>query len=128
MQDFTHAPMLGHITTFGGNPLSAVAASAVIQLLRELPEGEVEEKGKFLENMLQHERIHGIRRRGLMLAVDLKDAEELSKLIDLCREEGVIIYRFLSHPHSFRISPPLNITRDDLREGGEIILKCLDRL
>lgn len=129
MEDFTEKPMLGHITTFGGNPLSCVAASAVIDILKEekLPE-QAESKGGLFKELLKHNQIKELRQIGLMLAVDLESEEKLSRLLDLCKKDGVIIYRFLSHPYSFRISPPLNISEEDIRYGCEMILKNLDRI
>jgi 4-aminobutyrate aminotransferase-like enzyme len=60
--------------------------------------------------------------------VDLDNENELSQLIDYCKEHGLIIYRFLSHPFSFRISPPLNIDNEDIKSGVKIILDGLDQL
>jgi len=129
MKDFTHAPMLGHITTFGGNPLSCATALAVID---ELQKNDLvisaAAKGSLFKSLLNHKEIKAIRQIGLMLAVDLENDVKLSKLIDLCKEKGVIVYRFLSHPYSFRISPPLTISEDQIKEGCQIILKSLDKL
>lgn len=129
MSDFTEKPALGHITTFGGNPLSCAAASAVIKVILDEKLAETAEgKGKLFVKLLIHKEIKAVRQIGLMLAIDLENEQKLSTLIDLCKEEEVIIYRFLSHPYSFRISPPLIISESEIREGVEIILKCLDQI
>lgn len=129
MSDFTEKPVLGHITTFGGNPLSCAAASAVINIILDEKLAEkAEEKGRFFVKLLIHKEIKEVRQIGLMLAIDLENEQKLSRLIELCKEDGVIIYRFLSHPYSFRISPPLTISESEIREGVKIILKCLDRI
>lgn len=129
MSDFSHNPALGHITTFGGNPLSCAAAGAVFDIIstENLIE-KASEKGKLFKSLLQHSRIKDLRQIGLMIAVDLESETELSQLIDYCKESGVIIYRFLSHPFSFRISPPLNISEKDVRSGVKVILEGLDQL
>jgi acetylornithine/succinyldiaminopimelate/putrescine aminotransferase len=129
MSDFTHDPPLGHITTFGGNPLCCAAAGAVIDVISsENLINKAVEKGKAIKSLLKHSRIKAIRQIGLMIAVDLESENELSRLIDYCKEHGLIIYRFLSHPFSFRISPPLNIDDEDIKKGVKIILDGLDQL
>ncbi|HAW52500.1 MAG TPA: aspartate aminotransferase family protein [Flavobacteriales bacterium] len=128
MGDFTHKPPLGHITTFGGNPLSCAAAGAVIDILHsEKLCDKAIEKGELFKSLLSHPKIKAIRQIGLMIAVDLENESELCRLIDYCKENGVIIYRFLSHPYSFRISPPLNIDDEDIRSGVKIILEGLEQ-
>jgi len=129
MSDFTHNPPLGHITTFGGNPLSCAAAGAVIDvILAENLCKKAVEKGSLITSLLLHSKIKALRQIGLMIAVDLENENELSQLIAYCKEHGVIIYRFLSHPFSFRISPPLNMSDYDIKTGVNIILEGLDQL
>ena len=129
MNDFTSLPALGHITTFGGNPLSCATSIANLEVLQEeISMDEVEEKGELFKSLLNHTKIKEIRQIGLMIAVDLENEEQLSQLIDTCKKEGVIIYRFLSHPFSFRISPPLNISNALIEQSVSIIIKCLDKL
>jgi acetylornithine/succinyldiaminopimelate/putrescine aminotransferase len=120
---FTHNPMLGHITTFGGNPLISAAAHATLEvLISEIMMEEVEEKGAFLESELQKEQeVIAIRRKGLMLAIDLKDAETVEKIVKHCIENGLLSFWFLSHPYSFRLSPPLNISKEELQQAIQII-------
>jgi len=126
---WAHSPMLGHITTFGGNPVCSAAALAVLQTIEEEKLMEaIPEKANFIQNKLKHPQILEIRNQGLMFAVDLKSEEEVGKLFDYCLNNGVIIYRFLSSPSSFRMSPPLTISMEELEFGMKVILEGLDIL
>lgn len=129
MQLLSHNPMLGHITTFGGNPISCASALATINIISE-PKflKQIEPKGNLIEEELIHPQIRAIRRKGLMLAIELEDEEKVNKLIDYCVANGVIIYWFLSTRNSFRISPPLTITEDDIKEACSVIRNGLDNL
>ena len=127
--DFTRDPALGHITTFGGNPVCAAAAMGVLDVLCE--DGflaDVERKGKILEEILSSPRIEEIRRMGLMLAVQFPDATLVEKIVDACLEEGVITYFFLSNRHCFRLAPPLTISEDEIALGCKTINKVIDRV
>ena len=126
---WAHSPMLGHITTFGGNPVCSAAALAVLQTIEEEQLMEaIPEKANFIRNTLKHSQILEIRNQGLMFAVDLKSEEEVGKLFDYCLKNGVIIYRFLSSPSSFRMSPPLTISLEELELGMTVILDGLNTL
>jgi acetylornithine/succinyldiaminopimelate/putrescine aminotransferase len=127
MDTFTHDPMLGHITTFGGNPVCCASALATLNVIEEenLLAG-VEEKGKYFETCLRHPAIKEIRRIGLMFAIDFDSAEKVSSIVNYAKEKGVICYWFLSHPYSFRIAPPLTITKDQIKESCDIILNAID--
>ena len=129
MQLLSHNPMLGHITTFGGNPVSCASALATINIISE-PQFllEIEPKGMLIEEKLRHPQIKTIRRKGLMLAIELGSEEKVNALIEYCIAHGVIIYWFLSTRNSFRISPPLTITNDEIKEACSIIKKGLDTL
>lgn len=127
MQTFTHDPMLGHITTFGGNPVCCASALATLSVLEEENLiDEVEEKGKLFEDCLKHPAIKEIRRIGLMFAIDFDSAERVSAIVNKAKEMGVICYWFLSHPNSFRIAPPLTITPAEIHESCIVILKAID--
>src|SRR5687768_5221217 len=127
MACLTHDPMLGHITTFGGNPVCCASALATLHVIEEeqLLTG-VEEKGKLFETLLRHPKIKEIRRIGLMFAIDFESAEIVNRIVLKAKELGVICYWFLSHPHSFRIAPPLTITKKQIEESCETILKAID--
>ena len=127
MQTLTHDPMLGHITTFGGNPVCCASALATLNVITgEKLLDQVETKGRLFEELLQHRYIKEIRRIGLMFAVDFDSAERVNNIVNYAKDHGVICYWFLSHPYSFRIAPPLTITEKEIHESCEIILKAID--
>lgn len=127
MHSLTHNPMLGHITTFGGHPVNCAAANACINVLKEENWiAEAESKGQFLEDLLkQSPEIKEIRRAGLFFAVELGDENKVAQTVKSCLDKGLIGFWFLSTPTAFRLSPPLSITKAQLEEAGEIILKCI---
>jgi acetylornithine/succinyldiaminopimelate/putrescine aminotransferase len=128
MGSFTHEPMLGHITTFGGNPVCCASALATLEVIEhEKLLAAVESKGKLFEKLLQHKHIKEIRRFGLMFAIDFDSAERVNEIVNYAKELGVICYWFLSHPYSFRIAPPLTISEEEIRESCEVILKAIDK-
>lgn len=127
MQSLTRDPMLGHITTFGGNPVCCAAAVATLRVLtNERLIEDVEEKGQLIESLLTHPKVKEIRRIGLMFALDFDSAEQVNRIVENAKENGVICYWFLSHPHSFRIAPPLTIATGEIREACGVILKAID--
>lgn len=130
MHSLTHNPALGHITTFGGHPINCAAANACINVLKEENWiAEAESKGQFLEDLLsQHLAIKEIRRAGLFFAIDLGSQDKVAQVVQSCLDKGLIGFWFLSTPTAFRLSPPLNITKAQLQEAGEIILECIDKL
>lgn len=120
---FTHNPMLGHITTFGGHPVICAAADACLEVLQtEIDFSEVERKGKLLADLLSDiSEIKEIRRIGMMYAFDMVSFERVEKVVNRCLEKGLISFWFLSHPYSFRLSPPLTISEQEIREAAKII-------
>jgi acetylornithine/succinyldiaminopimelate/putrescine aminotransferase len=128
MSSLTHNPMLGHITTFGGNPVCCASALATLEvIISEKLLATVEAKGKLIESLLKHSHIKEVRRIGLMFAVDFDSAERVNRVVEHAKELGVICYWFLSHPYSFRIAPPLTITEKQIRESCDAILKAIDK-
>ena len=127
MKELTHDPMLGHITTFGGHPVVAAAAAATLEVLTtEIDYTQVEANGQLLVDMLQKDpEIKEIRRVGMMFAFDMESFERVEKVVNRCLELGLISFWFLSHPYSFRLSPPINITREEMKKAGEIILQAI---
>ncbi len=129
MQLLASNPMLGHITTFGGNPVSCAAAATVLEIVAQNAFlNEVETKGLLFEKLLQHKEVVTIRRKGLMLAIELKSAEKVNKAIKNALEQGVIIYWFLSTRNSFRISPPLTISEEEIRDSISILQSVLSSI
>lgn len=128
MQYLMKEPMLGHITTFGGHPVNCAAATAFIQVLKsEINYSEVEENAKILEStLIQSDEVNEIRRIGMMYAIDMESTERVAKVVQRCLELGLISFWFLSHPYSFRLSPPINITKTEILEAGKIIIQAIE--
>lgn len=123
-------PVLGHITTFGGHPVCCAAGLAALEYLLEHHVVEqVEAKGALYEELLQgHPAVREIRRSGLLLAVELGSSEQLYRIMELFKEAGIMSDWFLFCDTAFRISPPLTISEEEVRDSARIILGCLDRL
>ena len=128
MHCLSHSPMLGHITTFGGNPVCCASALATIQVLEEEKIIEqVEAKGKLFESLLQHPKIKELRRTGLMFAVDFETEEQVQRIVKYALDHSVICFWFLSIPNSFRIAPPLTISDSEIREACRVIINAVDQ-
>jgi acetylornithine/succinyldiaminopimelate/putrescine aminotransferase len=126
MQLLTHDPVLGHITTFGGHPLPCVAGlSALNALVDEDMIANAHHMGSLFKELLVHPRIKEVRGEGLMLAVDLGDAELVQRVVMGCLEKGVLGFWFLSCPTAFRIAPPLVINGEQVHEASKVILARL---
>jgi acetylornithine/succinyldiaminopimelate/putrescine aminotransferase len=128
LQVFTTNPMLGHITTFGGNALICAAAAATLDVLKnEIDLNEIERLGQLLEDLVgKNLEIKEIRRKGMLFAFDMESFERVEKVVKCCLEKGLISFWFLSHPYSFRLSPPLTITETQIREAAEIIISSIE--
>jgi acetylornithine/succinyldiaminopimelate/putrescine aminotransferase len=127
MQQLSHDPMLGHITTFGGNPVCCASALSTLEVITtgNLLK-DVEHKGLLIQSLLAHAKIRAIRRTGLMLAIDFDTEERVQRIVTSALSDGVIGFWFLSHPYSFRLAPPLTITDDEIREACAVILKAIE--
>ena len=124
---FENNPLLGHITTFGGHPVSAAASLATIQILqKENLIAQVEEKAALFKKLLIHPKIKGIRNKGLMMAVEFESFEVLKPIIDRAIELGVITDWFLFCDDSMRIAPPLVITEEEIKGACSIILQAIE--
>lgn len=125
--EFTYNPMLGHITTFGGHPVICAAGNAFLEVMTsEIDLKEVERLGELLASIIgENEEIKEIRRIGMMFAFDMESFERVEKVVKRCLEKGLISFWFLSHPYSFRLSPPLSITEAEIRLAGKIILEAI---
>ncbi len=116
MQLLTHDPVLGHITTFGGHPISTAAGLATLELLLEGDLlSQVPAKEALFKQLLNNPAIREIRSAGLWLAVDLGEATLVQKAIQHCLANGVLTDWFLFNDQSLRISPPLTITTEEIR-------------
>lgn len=122
MRQLTFDPPLGHITTFGGHPLSCAAGLAAQKVVEE--EGLMDQAWKMEQRFrlhLKHPLIKDIRGRGLFLAVVLDQEVNVSRFISRARENGLIIDKFLFSDDSFRIAPPLIISEAEADESIERI-------
>jgi acetylornithine/succinyldiaminopimelate/putrescine aminotransferase len=129
MDLWTHDPVLGHITTFGGHPVNCAAALANVRELRDTKIiADVEAKGALFEELLSHSSIKEIRRKGLMMAVEFDSPETVQKIVLGCLEKGVITFWFLSDPVSFRLQPPLIISEEEIREACGFIMEVLNSI
>lgn len=130
MSSLTHDPELGHITTFGGHPVSCAAAIASLDYLISTKIHEAAE-GKaaiFMERLSAHPAIQAIRHKGLMIGIDMESDGQLQKLIQIFLENGLIADSFLFRPQAFRISPPLTITEEEIHLACDRVLKSLDQV
>jgi acetylornithine aminotransferase len=120
-------PKLGHITTFGGNPLIAAAALATLQEITEtsLME-ETLSKEKLIRSLLIHPAIIEIRGRGLMLAIILESGDLATQLILRCKALNLILFWLLFEPRAVRITPPLTISEEEIKQGCHIIIAVLN--
>lgn len=129
MDLLTENPKLGHITTFGGHP---VIAAACLATLKELTQTnlmqETLEKEKLFRSLLVHPLIKEIRGKGLMLAAMTADATITNEVILKCQDKGLILFWLLFEGCAIRITPPLTISNEEIREGCAIILEVMNEI
>ena len=127
MSVFKESPVLGHVTTFGGHPVSSAAAFATLKTIFNdgLLNSVVEKERQFLETLC-HPKIKAIRSKGLMMALEFESYEVLKPIIDKAMELGVIIDWFLFNDRSMRIAPPLTISSNEISRACSIIIKACD--
>ncbi|MCO5229749.1 MAG: aspartate aminotransferase family protein [Chitinophagales bacterium] len=129
MSSLSENPMLGHITTFGGHPVSCAAALANLQvLLKENYIQQVAEKEDLFISKLKHPAIQRITHKGLMIAVHLDNFDNLKKVIQSCIQKGLLTDWFLFESSAMRIAPPLIITKEEIEFACDIILSALDEV
>ncbi len=126
MQLLTHDPVLGHITTFGGHPLSCVAGMAAFNVLKkeQLAEG-VAEKEKQFHAMLKHPAIKQVRSKGLLIAVQLENSDKVMSTLQTALQKHLFSDWFLFAPDCIRIAPPLTITEEEIQKACSILLESL---
>ncbi|MBA0883988.1 aspartate aminotransferase family protein [Flavobacterium undicola] len=129
MDLLTENPKLGHITTFGGHP---VIAAACLATLKEITETnlmqEALEKEKLFRSLLVHPLIQEVRGKGLMLAAMTADASITNEVILKCQDKGLILFWLLFEGCAIRITPPLTISNEEIREGCTIMLTVMDEV
>ena len=129
MKKFEYKPSLGHISTFGGNPVIASAGLSVLETLEnEKILEKIKEKEELIRSLLKHKKIKSINGTGLMLAIILERKSDAEKLVKESMGKGLILFYLLWNKLAVRITPPLNISDRDLIKGCKIILKILDEM
>ncbi len=119
-------PELGHITTFGGNPVIAAASLATLKTLRdENILDDIHHKEKQIRNRLKHPLIQEIRGKGLMLALIVKNEEIANYLVLESAKKGLILFWLLFEKRAVRITPPLTISEQEIDQGCDLILEIL---
>ena len=122
-------PILGHITTFGANPVICASALETLKIvLNTKIMINVIEKEKLIRKLLIHKHITEIRGLGLMLSIILKDSSLATKLVLNAKENGLILFFLLIEKKAVRITPPLSISKSEIKHGCEIILDVLDKI
>ena len=129
MQHLTNNPVLGHITTFGGHPVSCAAGIAALEVLREeqLIE-QIEEKSKLFVEALHHEKIKQVRSKGLLIAIELESSELVLASIQGCLANNLFSDWFLFAPNCIRIAPPLTISLEEIKISCTAIRQVLSSL
>lgn len=124
---FSDKPTLGHLTTFGGHPVSCAAANATLEVLSDgnIIE-QVENKEKLFKSLLNHNIVKEIRSSGLMMAVELKKRKYLKHVIQSCFEHRLIVDYFLFNDRSFRLAPPLVISNEEINIACRILNQAFD--
>jgi acetylornithine/N-succinyldiaminopimelate aminotransferase len=126
MDTLTHHPVLGHLSTFGGHPVSCAAGLAAFNVLKNATWlTEVEAKGKYMAQKLLAANIECFTQEGLWLAIFFKDYTTTKKIVDACIENGVFTDWFLFASNALRISPPLSISYMEIDEMCKILISCI---
>lgn len=133
MYSLAHQPILGHMTTFGGHPVSCAAGMAAMQaLLDEQMMDGIGAKEALFHTGLQHPAVKEIRSKGLMMAVALEDFSSVQKAIRYCVTQkpayGVFTDWFLFAPDCLRIAPPLTISATEIKQACALLCAAFDQL
>jgi acetylornithine/succinyldiaminopimelate/putrescine aminotransferase len=129
MQQLSNNPVLGHITTFGGHPVSCAAGIAALEVLREekLIE-QIEEKSNLFVEALHHEKIKQVRSKGLLIAIELESSDLVLASIQGCLANNLFSDWFLFAPNCIRIAPPLTIRLEEIKIACTAIKQVLSSL
>lgn len=129
MKLFKEKPALGHITTFGGHPVIAAAALANLkETLNSDVMKKIAQKENLIRELLCHELILEVRGKGLMLALIMKNTTIANTLVKKCLHEGLILFWLLFESKAVRITPPLTISKTEIKLGCKIILDVLNKI
>jgi acetylornithine/N-succinyldiaminopimelate aminotransferase len=120
-----------HGGTYCGNPLGCAVAHAVIRyLLDEHISDNVFQIGDFAKNTLMNwiasypGILTGVRGKGLLLALELKNDALAGAVCDDCLTNGLFVRQ--THGNVIRIFPALNITRDEMQEGLDVLKSSIE--
>ena len=128
MNQLTYNPVLGHITTFGGHPVSCAASLESLNiLLEENFIHDIEKKEMLFRSLLQHNKIKEIRGKGLFLALQLNSFDQVLNVIKKAMLNGLIIDWFLFCNNAIRIAPPLIISENEIEEACKILIEAVDQ-
>lgn len=129
MKSLSHDPILGHITTFGGHPVSCAASVAAIKQLRELDyiKKVTKKETLFKKELGKSKYIKQIRSCGLLIGIELKQPHKIFDIINDCIKDGVIVDWFLYNTQTIRIAPPLIITKKEIKRVCSILLKNIEK-
>jgi len=130
LDSFKSNPMLGHITTFGGHPVCCAAAKASLEvLLEENIVADVQRKGELFVSLLKdHPMVKGFRQLGLFIAVIVESKEIMIQIMKEAYEIGVIMDAFLFCDGAYRITPPLNITDEEIHHASSLLIQAMDKV
>lgn len=120
-------PVLGHISTFGGNPLCCAAGKAAFEtLLEENLTSEVAKKETLFHQYLQHPAIKALRSKGLLIALELENEQAVLDVLHKALKRCVFSDWFLFAAHCIRIAPPLSISEAEIQQACAVLRACLD--
>ncbi len=128
MKVLSHNPVLGHITTFGGHPVSCATGLKHLQLLLKDDQKiikKVNDKAAFLKELLSTNYIKEIRNKGLLMAIEFENAKINHEVISTCYQNGILTDWFLYADNCLRIAPPLIISEAEIETACEIINKAI---
>lgn len=127
MNSFTHNPVLGHMTTFGGHPVCCAAGEAALDILfEENLTAQVSEKEKLFHSLLLHPAIKAVRSKGLLMAIELENNEKVLSMLRKCLENGLFSDWFLFADNCIRVAPPLTITLAEIELACQKIISSLN--
>jgi acetylornithine/succinyldiaminopimelate/putrescine aminotransferase len=129
MRTLSYEPVLGHITTFGGHPVSCAASLATLNyILNNNLLNQIQKKHLLFKDLLIHPIIKEFRGVGLMIAVEMQDYKTVKAVIDECIKNGLITDWFLFCDNSLRIAPPLVITEEEIKMACNILLQAMTKV
>ncbi len=128
MRCLSYSPTLGHITTFGGHPVSCAAALASLGIItgQDVIGGVHGKEQLFRELLQEHPSVRTIRSSGLLMALEMESFDRVQRVQRLALDKGAVTDWFLFCNTALRIAPPLTITEEEIREACGIILSALD--